>query len=115
MEVAVSTLHIYSKKYTKMVIEKTLLIIGDLSLSQHFIENHIKYNILSNNQYGFRSKRNTQGAILKLSNEAYFCFNTSTPYIVSYLDLKKACDTLSHKKLFEKLKNIGIRGAALEL
>lgn len=74
-----------------------------------------KYNLLSDRQYGFRSGKSTQDAIVYVTREIYNALGSSTPCLGVFIDLAKAFDTVSHVKLFEKLECIGIRGNALTL
>ena len=75
----------------------------------------IKYNILIDNQFGFRVGRSTANAVdclvdsisNKLDNK-YKCLTVS-------IDLKKAFDTLDNGILLKKLSNFGIRGISLDL
>lgn len=74
-----------------------------------------KYNILSNNQYGFREGRSTDDAIQKLTTYIYEALDRKTPSLCIFVDLSKAFDTVCHEKLLEKLKCCGIRGKAHDL
>lgn len=66
-------------------------------------------------QHGFLAKRNTQGAILQLTEKLYNALNDGKPALAIFLDLKKAFDTVPHNILLHKLQKIGIRGVAHSL
>ena len=71
----------------------------------------VKFNLLSSSQFGFRAKRSTVDAVLfliellrqKLSEK-------SVMSVCTFLDLKKAFDTVDHTILLDKCCNIGLRG-----
>lgn len=69
-----------------------------------------KHKIISNHQYGFREGRSTEDAILKLTSHLYKALDSKTPALCIFVDLSKAFDTVSHKKLLEKIKCYGLRG-----
>lgn len=69
----------------------------------------IKYNLINDNQYGFRKGHSTVHAILSFINNIYA--KIKTDYFVGiFLDLKKAYDSISHEVLLNKLGNYGFRG-----
>ena len=71
-------------------------------------------SILSASQFGFRKGKNTTGAINELMEQLYNNFNHGETTIGVYLDFSKAFDTISHKKLINKLNSYGICGKELE-
>ena len=71
--------------------------------------------IISNRQYGFRSKLSTTDALCTFLSDTYNTLNTQNTTIAAFLDLTKAFDTIKHSILFEKLQNYGIRGRPLNL
>ena len=79
---------------------------------QEFLD---KYNIISQNQYGFRTKLSTNDAIYKLTNIINRTLHEGRKCITVFLDLAKAFDTVSHSKLIQKLEYIGIRGKVLDV
>ena len=67
-----------------------------------------KFNLISNKQFGFRSKDSTIDALVELTkkiNTHYCRFN--------FLDPKKAFITIKHPLLLKKLERYGIRGNTL--
>lgn len=74
-----------------------------------------KHNILAKQQFGFQEKVSTQDAISKLIGRVYQSIDKSKPSIAVFLDLAKAFDTISHKKLISKLPAYGFRGKILQL
>lgn len=69
-----------------------------------------KYNIIHDNQYGFRRGRSTEDAIRELTAQIYEHLDKTIPSLVIFLDLSKAFDTVDHKKMIDKLWNCGFRG-----
>ena len=75
-----------------------------------FIDN---YNILKNNQFGFRKNNDTSDAIIEYLNHAYNSLNSKNNIITVFLDFKKAFDTVNLDLLLTKLEHVGIRGVIL--
>lgn len=71
-------------------------------------------NVLSSNQYGFRSSRSTEDAVTSLVDFVTEMLDKGQKCIGVFLDLAKAFDTVSRPILLKKLENLGIRGIALE-
>ena len=75
-------------------------------------------NLLSEQQYGFRSQRSTELACVKLvdyiTTEMDNIKKIKTPTAI-YLDLSKAFDTLNFNILLNKLQYYGINGISLSL
>ena len=75
-----------------------------------------KYQILQNCQFGFRSKRSTIDALITLIEEVrqdWDSNNTKTQ--CTFIDLKKAFDTVDHTLLLEKCDAYGFRGPVFDL
>lgn len=75
----------------------------------------IKHKIINNNQYGFIKNTGTESALDKVLNLIYTNIEKKEKVIATFIDLKKAFDTVDHKILLNKLKDYGIRGCALKL
>ena len=63
--------------------------------------------ILHPNQHGFRSGKSTGSAIFQYLKYQYQNFDPNNITIATYIDYKKAFDTISHKILIKKLKLYG--------
>ncbi|PNF32061.1 hypothetical protein B7P43_G05729, partial [Cryptotermes secundus] len=75
--------------------------------------NHLKkYNILADEQFGFREDSSTNKAIYKLINESLQALNSKLPIGCIFFDLEKAFDCLNHDILLSKLQFYGINGKA---
>lgn len=72
----------------------------------------IDCNLISDNQYGFVKKRNSNQALNKVTNIILDRLDNGKPIAITFLDLAKAFDTVNHKILLDKLYNYGIRGCA---
>ena len=71
-------------------------------------------NLLYPSQYGFRTKRSCEQAIMELVGNILQSKNRNEHCASVFLDLSKAFDTLDHTILLQKLERYGIRGIALE-
>jgi endonuclease/exonuclease/phosphatase (EEP) superfamily protein YafD len=74
-----------------------------------------KYNILSDNQYGFRSGRSTEDAVQELTQFVSNNLDNGMKCVSIYLDLAKAFDTVSVSLLMEKMEKKGIRGTPFDI
>ena len=73
-----------------------------------------KYNILNENQFGFRKNHSTNLAILDITEQIYSNIEAGHKGLGIFLDLKKAFDTVNHHILLRKLQHYGIRGIPLD-
>ena len=79
------------------------------SLNKHLIDN----NILSKEQFGFVSGRNTITQLLVTLNDWMSDLDNDVPVDAAYLDFRKAFDTVPHQRLISKLKTYNIKGPIL--
>ena len=70
-------------------------------------------NLLSNQQHGFRYKRNCLTQLLHHVNDILQSLENDANAYVIYLDFSKAFDKVDHKLLLHKLSKMGIRGTVL--
>jgi hypothetical protein len=68
------------------------------------------FNILSENQYGFRRGKSTEGAILRLTHFVSHNLDDGDKCVGVFMDLAKAFDTVPHDGLLRKLHRVGVRG-----
>ena len=71
-------------------------------------------NLLSNSQFGFRSKHSCEHVLIKACERILKSFKDKQFIIGVFLDLSKAFDTMDHSILLTKLKLYGVRGVAYE-
>lgn len=74
----------------------------------------IHNNFLNKNQHGFRKMRSTVTQLLEIMVSWINAIVSGKNIDVFYIDLAKAFDTVSHQKLLQILKNMGIRGKLLK-
>ena len=79
----ITTLSIFSKIFEKLVHKRMTSFI-------------MKYNLLSDNQFGFTAGKSTSDAILKFLDNAYDSLNNNNYLLTIYLDFSRAFDTISH-------------------
>ena len=73
-----------------------------------------KYNIIYQNQFGFRQGHSSHHALITLVNKITQSLDSGDMVIGIFLDLKKAFDTVNHKCLVKKLYSYGIRGQLIK-
>ena len=71
------------------------------------------FNILSEDQYGFRPGHSTELALISATNKLYKALDGKNSAVGVFLDLSKAFDTIDHNILLDKLAFYGIRGITL--
>ena len=71
-----------------------------------------KHQLLSNNQYGFRSGRSTSMAVMEVVEAISKGIENKEFAVGVFIDLKKAFDTIDHGILLQKMERYGVRGVA---
>nr|CAI5842028.1 unnamed protein product [Callosobruchus analis] len=89
--------------------------IFEIIISQRLHKYLEKYNLFSNNQFGFRKGRSTVHLISKIVSLIIDAFENREYLGLSLCDLSKAFDSISVDLLINKLERYGIRGTPLNL
>ena len=71
------------------------------------------HNLLSENQGGFRPGHSTIETVNELVDDIALNINNLEDTLVTFIDFKKAFDTVDHQILINKLDRIGIKGKNL--
>ena len=74
----------------------------------------IRFKLLSNTQFGFRTGYSTAHVNCLLVEKVTAAFEKKMSTLGIFLNLSKAFDTIDHEILLSKLAHYGIRGAALD-
>ena len=93
----ISILSAISKIFEKIIYNR---------LNKHITDN----SILTDAQFGFRSKLSPQSALISLTNHLISKLNKNDISIGIFLDFKKAFDTINHNILLDKLQFYGVNG-----
>ena len=93
------------------VVCKTMEHIIVSQIMKH-LEDH---NILSDNQFGFRSKHSCETQLLITVNDIAKDIDRNLQVDAAILDFSKAFDRVAHSRLLYKLNYYGIRGTVLQL
>ena len=88
-------------------------------LLEHIIYSHIslhlkKYDILCEEQHGFRTNRSCETQLISTVNDIAENLDARKQTDVILLDFSKAFDKVAHKRLCHKLCHLGINGSLLE-
>ena len=75
----------------------------------------LKFQILHNDQFGFREGKSTSDAIIRLLDYLYDTIDHNEFAIALFIDYQKAFDTVNRNILLRKIEKYGIRGRALDL
>ena len=95
--VADNSLHTFSKIIEKLMISRVTEFLN-------------KENIISQNQYAFRTRLSTSDATLDFTNRCTDSFKYRLYTIAVYLDLSKAFDTCNKDIMVRKLDRLRFRG-----
>lgn len=74
-----------------------------------------KNDFFAKNQFGFLKGKNTSDALEQLTNFVYSNVNFNKKVTATFIDLKKAFDTVNYKILLNKIERAGIRGIPFKL
>ena len=79
-------------------------------IMKHMTDN----NLFSDSQYGFRNKRSCVLQLLEVLDYWNKSVDEGKQVDTIYLDIRKAFDSISHKRLLQKLEAYGIEGEVFE-
>ena len=97
----ISLLNCFSKIFERLIHKQVI----------NFLQKHA---LLYQCQFGFREKHSTIFALIEIIDGIKNDINNGDITIGTYLNLKKAFDTVNHPILLEKLDHYGIRGMNIE-
>ena len=77
----------------------------DTLLNNQMMNHLVKHDIISPTQYAFRPNSSTTLALQTIVNQIHKHASKHSPLMAIYVDLSKAYDTISHKRLIHKLRH----------
>ena len=82
---------------------------------EHIVHSHVMkhfehYNVLTDCQHGFRSKRSTELQVILTTHDISSSLQQNKPIHAAVLDFSKAFDKVPHQRLLMKLERYGIHG-----
>ena len=79
------------------------------------LSGHLENNgLLTDAQNGFRKNRSTVSGIANFTDEVLRAMNEGKVTVATFIDLRKAFDTVNHPVLLKKLKHLGVGGNFLK-
>lgn len=100
--------------YRPITILSCINILFEKLIAKRIISYIQKYNILSQNQHGFRKNYSTATAVHSVTEVIYNALNNNKFALGIFLDIKKAFDSVNHEILLTKLERYGFRGPAIK-
>ena len=79
----------------------------------HIMKHFEKYNILVDQQHGFRKGRSCETQLSTLVNDLHRILDNRSQADLVIMDFSKAFDTVPHRRLMAKLQHVGIRNNIL--
>ena len=70
-------------------------------------------NILNVNQNGFRANHSTQDTVAKFTDDIALNINNNKCTLATFIDFRKAFDTVNHNILLQRIESIGIKNNVL--
>ena len=70
--------------------------------------------LISKHQFGFQKKKSIELAAIALLDQVRLTVDNGNLVGACFIDLQKAFDTISHKKLISKLERCGVRDKELD-
>ena len=75
-------------------------------INEHLLDFLLDNKLISKHQHGFLSKRSTCTQLVESLQDWVIALKKNMPVDITYIDFKKAFETVSHPKLIHKLKQL---------
>ena len=102
-----------ASNYRPVSLTAVICKVMETCVKDYVLDYLIFNNLLKSSQHGFLPHRSCSTNLLEFLEIVTHIIDNGNPIDILYLDFSKAFDKVSHKKLLQKLRKLGIKGKIL--